>query len=146
MSVLLSAPTAAAASGLIPPAKTASRWVSVFSSSVSRSQLHSTTACRVVPRHRGATAAGKQLEPVFQPAFDLLDRQSAKAGSGELDRERQSVESPDDLDHRPHGVAVDLEVGAYVAGPVGEQLHCGVLQCFLGLGVRRRHLERRDRD
>ena len=85
----------------------------------------------VGPRHRRsqrsmagrrACAGREELEAAIQPGGDLVDVERAQARRGQLDRQRQPVETTDDLgDGCPFGdVAVELR--HHGAGPLHEQL------------------------
>ena len=80
-----------------------------------------------MPRQCRAAAAGQQPEPVGQPAGDLGERQRPQPGGGELDRQRQAVKPPDDVDDQRAGLAVQRELRADRRRPVGEQPHGGIL-------------------
>src|SRR4051794_39782274 len=63
------------------------------------------------------SAGGEQVEPLAEPLGDRLGGEHPDTGSGELDRERQSVEPA----HQLVDVVVGLEVGACAAGGLGEE-------------------------
>ena len=54
---------------------------------------------RLLPRHRRPAATGEEPEPVAEPPRDVVGRHDGHAGRGELDRERDPVETPADLGH-----------------------------------------------
>jgi hypothetical protein len=56
-------------------------------------------AQRLLPWHRIAISARKELEPVVEPVADLLDAQNTDASRSELECERDAVESSTDLAH-----------------------------------------------
>jgi hypothetical protein len=82
-------------------------------------------AQRLMPGHRGAAAAGQQLEPVAQPGRDLLGGHGAQPGRGQLDGQRHAVERPADHGHGGRVVFGDLEAGHHGTGPLGEQADRG---------------------
>jgi hypothetical protein len=49
---------------------------------------------RLLPRWRRPVTRIEQLEPVPQPVSDLLDRQRAHPGRGQLDAQRDAVQRP----------------------------------------------------
>jgi len=81
----------------------------------------------LMPVGSAAVAAAQQREPVLEPSVDLLDRHGAHLGRGELDRQRQAVKPPDDVDDQRAGLAVQPELRADRRRPVGEQPHGGIL-------------------
>ena len=71
--------------------------------------------------HGGAGAAGEQAEPVVQAVDDLARRERPHARRGQLDGQRNTVQTTADLRHR-HRLRRRSEVGPHPAGAVGEQL------------------------
>ena len=57
-------------------------------------------AQRLMPRQRGAPAAGKQCEAIVEAPGDLLDAERRRPGRSELDGERNAVELPADRGDR----------------------------------------------
>ena len=57
-------------------------------------------AQRLVPRQRGAAAAGQQAEPVVEPVGELIEGHGAQPGRGQFDRQRHPVQRPADAHHR----------------------------------------------
>jgi hypothetical protein len=49
---------------------------------------------------RGAAPAHQQAEAVLEPREQLVDRQEADAGGGQLDRQRDAVQAAAQLDDR----------------------------------------------
>ncbi len=91
-----------------------------------------------MPLHRGAAAARQQAEALAESLRDLGRCQRPDAGRGELDRERDAVEAPADLQHRADVAFVDGEVGADGRRPLREEtdgvavegrLEAGALGC-----------------
>ena len=76
---------------------------------------------RLVALDRRAAATGQEPEALPEPLRDLRRRQRARPGGRELDRERDAVEAPADLDDRVDVAGVDLEPGPDRARPLGEQ-------------------------
>ena len=83
--------TSSAASRVQPPAKTASRANSSFSSSVRRSWTTERRSQRLLAGVGVATAL-EQVEAMAEPVEDLRRREDAGPGGRELDGERQVVE------------------------------------------------------
>jgi len=72
---------------------------------------------------RGPVGPGEQREPVVQPGRDLRGVECPHPCGGQLDRERQPVETTTDL-HDHFGIRrVKLEIGAHRGGPLAEQPH-----------------------
>src|SRR6186997_1728342 len=57
-------------------------------------------AKRLLTWERGTRPAGQQAEPIVQTSGDLLDRERAGACRGELDGEREPVETSADVGDR----------------------------------------------
>ena len=73
-----------------------------------------------------AAGAGEKPETVIEPVADVLGAHGHHAGRGELDGERDPVETPADLAHCSGvDVAVQHEARVHSAGPFNEQLHRG---------------------
>jgi hypothetical protein len=59
--------------------------------------------CLLALQHR-TSATGQQPEAVVELTGDLLEREVAAAGSGQLDRQRNAIESGADPSDRTRGV------------------------------------------
>ncbi len=130
-----------------PPGKTASR--SASARSALGQQVPAPVddgAQRAVARQRGAAAAGEQPEAIVEAPGDLLGRQRAQAGGGELDRQRQAVQPAADLDDRGDVLRVDGEAGRRRRAAVGEQLDRRMGERLVDAGVRAGPGQRRDLD
>jgi hypothetical protein len=79
-------------------------------------------AQRLVAGERGAHTGGEQAEPVVEAVGDLLGREGAQAGGGQLDGERLAVEAAADLGDGGPGGGVEREAGPHGGGPVDEEL------------------------
>ena len=76
---------------------------------------------RPLPFGQVARPAGQQVDRVLQPLEDPGRREDLHARRGELDRERQALETRGDRADRIGLVSGGLEVGSNEAGPVDEQ-------------------------
>jgi hypothetical protein len=91
-----------------------------------------------------ARAAGEQREPVVEPGQQLVHAERPHAAGGELQRERQAVESPADRRDRGRGVGTEDEARRRRGGPRREQLH-GARRAHRGeVAGGRWQLQRRD--
>jgi hypothetical protein len=84
-------------------------------------------------------------EPVVEPVGDLGRGQRAQPRRRQLDRERQPVEPPADLDDGAHVLVGHREARAHGGRAVGEQLHRRERQRLRRRGVRRGQAQRGDR-
>jgi len=66
-----------------------------------------------------------------EPLQQLARLEQTRSCCGQLDRERQSVESPADLDHRVDVVVGHCEVVAHGLRTIHEELHCRELGSLL---------------
>ena len=98
---------------------------------------------RLLPQRRGPVARVEQLEPVAQPVGDLLDRQGAHPGRGQLDAERDAVQRAAQPGHRRRVVLGQGEAGPGARGPGGEQADGLVGREFGVAGAVGRQVERR---
>ena len=78
-----------------------------------------------MPRIDAGPLTGEEGEALVEPGRQRLDADRAHPRRRQLDRQRQPVEPPADLGHRPEGAVVELEPGPCVGGAVGEQLDGG---------------------
>ena len=101
-------------------------------------------AQRLLAGQRGAAASRKQPEAVVEARGDLGNGQRAQPRSRELDRERQAVEAPADLDDAAHVRCVDRESRRSGGRAIREELGGGVLARNVRVGVGGRHAEGRD--
>ncbi len=78
---------------------------------------------RALPLRRVPGAAGEQLKPLLQPGEHRLERQYGNSASGQLDRQRESVETRANGRHR-RGVGFrEGEVWSHSLGSRDEQAH-----------------------
>ena len=138
--------TRAAASTVQPSAKTDNASTNSSSTSSRSPKLHSTVARRVRWR------SGRSTGPVPSASRTCSSRASSaageqpRAGRGELDRQRQPVETSADLHHGGGVRVVDGEVVTHGPRPLDEEAHGGErgeLSERRRLGERR-HRQRRD--
>src|SRR5260370_78436 len=80
---------------------------------------------RLMPRQRGAVAAGEQPEPVVEMGGELFQPERGGAGRRQLDGERDAVEATTDRAGDRRGARVQREVQLYRLGPRHEQLDRG---------------------
>ena len=66
-------------------------------------------------RQRGSRPRGEQPEPVVEPTTDLLGRERAQPGGGQLDRQGLPVEAPADLGDGGPEAAVTVNPGTTAA-------------------------------
>ena len=78
---------------------------------------------RLLPRHRGLAAARQQPEPVVEPGADFLHRKHFHAGCGQLDSQRNAVQSSADLGHGITAVVSQREFGNQQSCPLDEEAH-----------------------
>jgi hypothetical protein len=96
----------------------------------------------LVMRQRGPRPAGQEPEPIAETVAQLLGGERAGTGCGQLDRQRDPVQTPADAGHRGRVLRCQREGRIHQPGPVDEQPH--------GLGavdrcrVQRLHGQRRD--
>ena len=76
---------------------------------------------RLLARDSRPTTPGQQAEPVAQPHGDVVRRHGRDARRGELDRQRDAVESLADLHDRGHVGIAKRERRIGRRGPLGEQ-------------------------
>jgi hypothetical protein len=76
---------------------------------------------RLLPRSEIARPSPQQLQPALEPAEQLLGREQPAPGCGELEGERQTVETS--ANRRQHGF-VACEIGPDRAGALSEQREC----------------------
>jgi hypothetical protein len=103
---------------------------------------------RLLPRKRRAPSSGQECEAVGQPVKDLLGAEDSGPHRGELDRERQAVETPAQLSDGRLIRTGQLERPRGRGGPLGEQQN-GLVLAKLGerlVALGRRQPERRDGD
>ena len=95
-----------------PPANTEQRRSTARSSSSSKSYDHCTAlAQRLVAFHAGRDP-DKQPEPVTETVADILGAHRHHPGRRQLDRQRDPIEAPTDLDHRRRaGIVVERKLG-----------------------------------
>ncbi len=121
-SVAGSAVTSAAASSVQPPAKTERRRRSRWSGSLSRSQLQSMSAWSVCWRGTDVRRPPvRRRNRSFRPWAMSCARQHVDPRRGELERERDAVEPPADLDHRLHARGIEPERRLRRRRPIDEQ-------------------------
>jgi hypothetical protein len=85
---------------------------------------------RALPQRQVAGAAGQERQALAEPVENRLERQHARPGGGELDRQRQPVDlTRDRLDVGT--VCVDVEVGTRGRGAGGEEI--GGVDLFKGV-------------
>ena len=77
----------------------------------------------LVTRQGGTVPRGQQAEPLIEPDVDLRRRERAKAGRGELESQRDTVETNADRRHRRRASVVDDEAPPVQRGVLREQLH-----------------------
>jgi len=73
------------------------------------------------PLRQIARAAGQQGQAPVEPGQERPRRQQIEPGRGELDRQRQAVQPPDDLGHGRRVAGGEHEVGADVASALGKE-------------------------
>ena len=98
-------------------------------------------AQRLVTTQREAMARRQQAQPFAEPRVQAVDAQQRHARGGQLDRQRQAVELPADVDHRRQVVLVDHEARIGRVGARLEQRHrAGVarVRCVAIVGQRER--------
>ena len=98
---------------------------------------------RLLAQRRGPVARVEQLEPVAQPALDLLHRQRPHPGRGQLDAQRDAVQRPAQPRHRRGVVAGQRETWPGPRGPGREQPHRLVRRQLGAVGAVRRQVQRR---
>ena len=101
---------------------------------------------RLVAAHRASGRSGEEPEALVEPLRDLRRGEHAGARRGELDRERDSVETPAYLEHGAHVVVADGEVVLRRRRSIGEEPHRIARQRRVERGIRGRDGERPDRD
>ena len=89
-------------------------------------------AQRLLSRQARPGAAREELEAVVQTLGDRFDRQRAHASGGELQRERNAVEAPADLDQRVRVLRGHGEPRLHGLGAIDEQPHGLELQQGVG--------------
>jgi hypothetical protein len=102
----------------------------------------SRSAQRLLPGGRVARAAGQQHQPVGQARQQCLGRQHAHARRRQLERQRQPVQPPADLDDRLRVVGRQHEGRAHCLRPRDEELHRGCLRQPRGIGAVRQRQRR----
>ena len=75
------------------------------------------TAQRLLAYGQIPRAASQQLQTGFQPRQHRLGGQDLDAGRGQLDGERQAIETDTDLGHRRRIVIIDLKTGRRQRAP-----------------------------
>ena len=116
--------TAAAASSVQPPENTDRRRSRRRSSSGQQVPAPVDERLeRLLARQGGPPAAGQQPEPVAQALEDLADGQDRHARRGQLDGQRDAVETLADLGHDRRIGGRQLEPGATAIGALGEESH-----------------------
>jgi len=78
---------------------------------------------RLLPLERRGASGGEKAEPVLETSQDLGHGQDLHACGGQLDRERDAVQAPADLRHRPGVLVREREAGLHRSGPVHEEPH-----------------------
>ena len=68
-------------------------------------------------------AGSQHVERVSQPAQELVGIEDPDAGRGQLDRQRQALQTPADLNNRTSVVLGEGEIVAHSRGPVDKQRH-----------------------
>ena len=76
---------------------------------------------RLLAGQRGAAAGAEHVEAVAKARRDLVERQRARAGRGELDRQRHAVQTPANLLHGPCGAVRGIEPRTCRGGALAEQ-------------------------
>jgi hypothetical protein len=76
---------------------------------------------RLLPCGQIGLRAPEEPEAVVEPRRDLLDRQQRRAGGGELERERQTVEAAAEPGDRGRGGGVEAEAGVRLPRPGDEE-------------------------
>jgi hypothetical protein len=100
-------------------------------------------AQRLLARDGRPAATGEQAELVVEARRDALDRQHLDPRGGQLDRQRDAVQAPADLDQRGGVVRLDPETRIDQPRALDEQPDAGVAD--EGGDVRSRRRWRRDR-
>ena len=72
---------------------------------------------------RGAAATREELEALVEPRDQIFGSQGTHARRGELDRERDPVETATQLGHCARVAIGEREVGLGIVRPIHEQLH-----------------------
>ena len=75
----------------------------------------------LLPRRSRAIAGCQQPESVIDPVSDLVDRQCPDARGRQLDRQRNPVQRPAELDHLGAVLPGQCEPGPHCRSPVDEQ-------------------------
>src|SRR5204862_121587 len=78
-------------------------------------------AQRLMAGQRCRRSTGEQGESIIQTTRDLVERQSTQAGSRQLDRKRDAVESAAHLAHERDVLGVETEGRAGSGGTIGEE-------------------------
>jgi hypothetical protein len=69
-----------------------------------------------------AGPAAEELQAVSEAVAESLGREEVQARRGQLDGQRQAIETPADLEHRGGVVVGQAEVGSHGPGPFDEEL------------------------
>ena len=99
-----------------------------------------------VARHRRAAAAGEDLEAIVEAPGELIGRQRAQPGGGQLEGQRLAVQPAADLDDRGDVLRVDGEPGRRRRAAIGEELDRRMGERLVDAGVRAGPGQRRDLD
>ena len=76
---------------------------------------------RPLALHHRTGATGEQPEADVELAGDLLDRKVATTGRGQLDRQRNPIETNADPRHRTRRLVGEHEIGPSPSRPIDEQ-------------------------
>ncbi len=99
-----------------------------------------------MPRQRGPSPTGQQLEPILETSGEFLDAEHRDARRCQLDREGHAVDPPADRRDQSRVAPVRREVGHRCTRPFDKQPNRAILQrIVLVVGILCRHGERRDR-
>ncbi len=96
--------------------------------------------------HGRAAAAGEDPEAIVEAPGELIGRQRAQPGGGELEGQRLAVQPAADLDDRGDVLRVDLEPGRRRRAAIGEELDRRMGERLVDAGVRAGPGQRRDLD
>jgi hypothetical protein len=86
-----------------------------------------------VARHCGAVAACQDCQPVIQSAMHAFDTQRFDPGRGQLDGQRNAVQSAANLANQTDFAAIGADIGRQRVRALNEQVDGGTLQnVFVG--------------